>query len=274
MNPRIPLVAAVVGALLVGGATTGGTYASWSSQRQLTAHSVSSGQMSYTATTPAGVTVSRVAGATADTTLVLDDTSAGKKLVQRITATVGATPTGVTATVGTSCPGAATTSVDTTPTSADQTLCVRVTSSTTAVSGNVTINLSSAQRPVAGWTTAAITRQVPVTVTDPGPSAPSGLSCNGGTTGSNGGTGVRLTWTLNGSTSYKIYQALFATPDTFTVVGTPGSSTSTFTTTGFAQNEVRYYRITGLQGASESMPSATLRVDRNGNSNNFTCVVQ
>ena len=166
MNPRIPFVVAVVGALLVGGATTGGTNASWSGQRTLAANSVSSGQMSYTATTPGGVTVSKVAGAFADTTLVLDDTSVGKKLGQRITATVGTTPTGVTATVGTTCPGAASVvTVDTTPTSADQTLCVRVTSSPTAVSGDVTLNLSSAQRPVAGWTTTPITRSFVVTVT-------------------------------------------------------------------------------------------------------------
>lgn len=203
MQSKIPLIAAVVGALLVGGATTGTTRASWTSQASLRSSSVGSGQMGYTATTPAGVTVNKVAGSTADTTFVLDDTSLGKNLAQSITASVGTTPTGVSATVGTSCPGGPSVSVDTTPTSPDQTLCVRVTSSSTAVSGNVTINLNSAQRPTAGWTTPAITRTVAVTVNQPATlPAPTGLACTGGS-----GTSV-LTWNaVSGATGYQVFRA-------------------------------------------------------------------
>lgn len=164
MRTRVLLLVAVVGALLVGGATTGVTRASWAGQRHLQAHQVSAGSMSFTATSPGAVTVNKVSGSTAETSFVLDDTSAGKNLVQRVTATVTGAPTGVTATVGTSCTTtAASAFVDTTPTSANQTLCVQVTSSPTAVSGTVTLNLSGAQRPT-GWSTPVLTRTFAVTV--------------------------------------------------------------------------------------------------------------
>ena len=264
MNPRIPFVAAVVGALLVGGATTGGTHASWSSQRQLAAHSVSSGQMGYTATTPGGVTVTRVAGATADTTLVLDDTSVGKNLGQRITATVGSTPTGVTATVGTTCPGAASVSVDTTPTSADQTLCVRVTSSTTAVSGNVTLTLSSAQRPVAGWTTAAITRTVPVTVDA------QGLTCSAQTTRDN----RSFSWApVTGATGYTVSISNTLTGG-YTTAATYGSATAQHQVT-FTTVQARFYRVTASTASGTTAIPGAIRMERLGNNgnSNMTCEV-
>ncbi|GAA1478358.1 hypothetical protein GCM10009623_28040 [Nocardioides aestuarii] len=265
MNPRIPFVAAVVGALLVGGATTGGTHASWSSQRQLAGHSVSSGQMSYTATTPGGVTVSRVAGATADTTLVLDDTSVGKKLGQRITATVGSTPTGVTATVGTACPGTSTVSVDTTPTSADQTLCVRVTSSTTAVSGNVNLTLSSAQRPTAGWTTPAITRTIAVTV------ATQPLTCSAQSV-----KDVRsFTWEpVSGATGYTVTVSGSQT-GSYSTTATYGSTTTQHQVT-LTSPAVRYFRVTAATAAGPTEVPGALRMERvsnNGNSNMLCEVV-
>ncbi len=153
MMSRIPLYAAVVGALLVGGATTGVTHASWTSQRPAAAHyGDRQDSMSYTATTPGAVTVNKVGGSTAETSFVLDDTSAGKNLKQRLTTTVTSSPAGVTTTVGTgSCSTTAgSTFVDTTPTSANQTVCVKVTSSTTAVSGTVTLSIAGAQQP-SGW---------------------------------------------------------------------------------------------------------------------------
>src|SRR5688500_12622942 len=191
MKSTIPLTVAVVGALLIGGATTGTTRASWTGQAPLHSSSVGSGQMSYTVTAPAGVTVDKLAGSIADTTITIDDTSLGKNLTQRITASVAGTPAGVTATIGTTC-AAGPSFVDTAPTTPNQTLCVRVTSSTTAVNGTVTINLSSAQRPTAGWTTPTITRSVAVTVTQPAqlPAAPV-LQC--GSFLSNGA--FTLTWT-------------------------------------------------------------------------------
>ena len=265
MKSRIPFAAAVVGALLVGGATTGGTYASWTDQRPLAASSVSSGQMSYTASSPAGVTVARSAGATADSTLVLDDTSVGKNLGQRITATVTSTPAGVSATVGTACPGASTVSVDTTPTGADRALCVRVSSSTTAVTGTVVLTLRSVQRPVAGWTTAATTRSIAVTVTEPGPVVPV-LQCDGS---ASPGPAYRVAWAATGASSYRVHTSSSATTG-FTVAGTVASGT-TFTSTGWARNEVRYVRVTAVTGTTESAPSNTLEVERNGSSDNFKC---
>ena len=196
MMSRIPLIATVVGALLVGGATTGVTRASWADQRSLHAHQVTAGSMSFTATSPGAVTVSQAAGSTADTSFVLDDTSAGKNLQQRITATVATTPAGVTATVGTSCASATTASdfVDTTPTSPNQTLCAKVTSSTTAVSGNVTINLSGAQRP-SGWATPVLTVTFQVTVTPVAPATTSYYLENPGTGNTSSSTHLNLVTT-------------------------------------------------------------------------------
>ena len=258
MSPRIPFVAAVVGALLVGGATTGGTNASWSNRQDLAASSVSSGRLGYTASNPGGVTVSRVAGATADTTLVLDDTSVGRNLGQRTTVTVGTTPAGVTATVGTTCSGAASVAVDTTPTSADRTLCVRVTSSTTAVSGNVTLTLSSAQHPVAGWTTTPISRSVAVTVTAPvpAPTAPA-ISC---TTAGSG-----LSWTAVSGATYAVHRS-----------PTPGGTYSTESTNAMSPylpslngQSTTYFTVTASNAGGTSSPSNIIKIVRDGN--RYTC---
>ncbi len=196
MSSRIPLFVAVVGALLLGSAATGGTHASWVGQRQLAAHSVGSGSMTFTATTPAGISVTKVSGATADTSFVVNDTSAGKNLKQRITAAVASTPAGISATVGTNCgSGSGSVSVDTTPVSGNQTLCVRVTSSATAASGTVTLSLSGAQRPT-GWTTATVTRSFAVTVSTPTTPA---LTC-----GSRSGNDVPFTWQPVAGESYTV----------------------------------------------------------------------
>ena len=260
MNSRIPLIAAVVGALLVGGATTGTTHASWVDQAPLNGRSVASGRLSYTATTPAGVAVDKVAGSTADTTFVLDDTSLGKNLSQRITATVSGTPTGVTASIGTSCPGAGSVSVDTTPTSPDRTLCVRVTSSTTAVSGNVTVSLSSAQRPVAGWTTPTITRTIPVTVTTPAPSAPT-LACGSPATNSHS-----FTWAAaSGATSYTVFRSNTTNADaSYSAVLT--GTTATSYTAAMSNNQTSYFRVKAVNGSGSSAYSNTVRIVRSGQS--------
>lgn len=254
MKSKIPLIVAVVGALLVGGATTGSTRASWTSQAPLQQHSVASGQMSYAATTPGAVAVARTVGATADTTFVVDDTSAGKNLTQRITASVAGTPTGVTATIGTSCPGASSVTVDTTPTSPDQTLCVRVTSSTTAVSGNVTINLNSAQRPTTGWTTSTISRSISVTVGNI-------LTCPAT---SNTASGMPLSWTTPVSATSAQLQYLVGTTWT-NVVGATTSPVSVM-----FDKSTRSYRVQFTGGTTTTSNTVSVVRDNNGN-NNMTC---
>ncbi len=202
MSSRIPLLVAVVGALLLGNATTGGTHASWVGQRQLATHSVGSGSMSFTATTPAGIAVNRVLSDTANTFFVVRDTSGGKNLTQRITVTVASTPAGISATVGTSCgSGGGSMFMDTTPGSGDRTLCVRVTSSATAVSGNVTLSLSGAQRPT-GWTTPTTTRSFPVTVTTAAPVAPILTGCE--ISKANGDRFATLNWASVPGVTYTV----------------------------------------------------------------------
>ncbi len=260
MSRRLPLYAAVVGALLVGGATTGQTGATWTDQRQLGSHGVGSGAMSFTTTTPAGVSVARTAGAAATTSFVLDDTSAGKNLQQRITTQVAGTPTGVTATVGTSCPGAASVQVDTTPTSADVSLCVRVASSTTAVTGSVTLNVSGAQRP-SGWTTPVATVTVPVTVTTTTvPTAPT-VTCTGPTQNGFGWTAVAGAddYTVASSTTQNGTYGDLVTQTQTQYLPTVGGNSTTF------------FRVRATNAAGTSPAGKTVRITRSGNA--YTCAV-
>lgn len=268
MTSRIPLIAAVAGALLVGGATTGVTHASWTSQRHLQAHQVSAGSMSFTATSPGAVTVNKVSGSTAETSFVLDDTSAGKNLVQRITATVADVPTGVTATVGTSCTTtAATAFVDTTPTSLDQTLCVKVTSSPTAVSGTVTLKFSGAQRPT-GWATPVLTRTFAVTVN-------SSFSLGCPTVGTTRNL-MPLTWTTApGATAYSVREDT-AVNGSFTTQVFSDSTAPLDTTYPVTMTDPgsRYYlvRATTPSGAVVTNKVLVTRAGNNGQ-NNMSCQV-
>ena len=258
MTRWFSLSVAVVGALLVGGAVTGTTAASWTDQRPLAASSVASGSMSFTTTAPAGVTVARTAGTSATTSFVLDDTSVGKKLQQRITASVTGTPTGITATVGTSCPSASSVNVDTTPTSPDVTLCVRVLSSATAVSGSVTISVSGAQRPTAGWTTPVSTVTVPVIV-GTAPATPPVISCLGANL--NG-----FSWpAVSGATNYVVTSSATQT-GTYLDVATTATTSHTPTLAG---NTTTFFRVRATNAAGSSAASNTLRIIRTGN--NYTC---
>lgn len=260
---RIPLVAAAVGALLVGGATTGGTFASWTSQRPLHANDVQSGQLSFTATSPGAVAVDQTAGSTADTTFVLDDTSTGKNNQQRITASVAGTPAGITAGIGTSCATAtsASVAVDTTPTSPNQSLCVRVTVTnqpTTAVSGDVTVSISGAQRPT-GWSTPISTIRVPVTII-------SGLSleCGGSL---NPTPRFQITWTDAGALVYSVYRASTPNGPWQLVAVTPSRE---YAEGQWGQNQKSYFKVEASPNGI-LVTSNVLQVERNGNSNQFKC---
>jgi hypothetical protein len=266
MMSRIPLIAAVVGALLVGGATTGVTHASWTGQRHLQAHQVSAGSMSFTATSPGAVTVDKVSGSTAETSFVLDDTSAGKNLQQRITATVAGAPAGVTATVGTSCTTtAASASVDTTPTSLDQTLCVKVASSPTAVSGTVTVSIAGAQQPT-GWSTPVLTRTIPVTVNAAAvPAVPPLLGCL-----PRDGGNISFTWAPETGLSYTLYSASVNQDANYVSAGavTPPHSVAP------GQNTTTFYRVkaTNPAGATSGF-SNTVRVLRGNGASTITCTL-
>jgi hypothetical protein len=257
MSRRIPLYVAVVGALLVGGATTGTTGATWTGQRQLAATAVGSGQMGFATTTPAGVTVPQGPGS-ATTSFVLDDTSTGKNLRQRITAQVAGTPTGVTATVGTSCPGAASVQVDTTPASAEVSLCVRVTGSATATAGTVTLNLSGAQQP-SGWTTPVSVVSVPVTV-GVVPTAPN-LTCTGPNQNGFGWAAVTgaASYTIASSGSQNGTYTDRATQTQTQYLPTVGGQSTTF------------FRVRATNTAGSSPNSNAVRITRSGSA--YTCAV-
>ena len=268
---RIPFVAAVVGALLIGGAATGGTHASWVKSAQLAQTVVKSGSMGYTATNPAGVTVNKVVGSTTDTSITVHDTSVGKNLKQRISASIAGQPAGLTATVGTSC-GSGNTFVDSSPGAANQTFCVRVTVSnaTDASNGNVTVNLSSAQRPSAGWTTPTITRSVAVTVLSAVPSAPS-LSCSPGRQNNND---FKFSWSsVNGATNYNVYVAGTNSDASYGVIAGMPTTNTDLTVSGLTNGVARYYRVKVTTPGGTSAYSNTIKVTRTSNgSDNFECV--
>jgi len=264
--PRIPLVATVVGALLVGGATTGSTVALWRDQAGLAQSQVESGRLSYTASTPSGVTVAKTEGSTADTVITVDDTSLGKNIAQRITANIGSTPAGVTATVGTTC-GGTTNFVDTTPASTDQTFCVRVASSTSAVDGNVAVSLNSVQRPGAGWSTPTISRSVAVTVTvPPAPTGPANFRCGATTVDRGKVTSVTLSWDpVAGSSRYVVRRVPQPYTGLPTVHAEPTSSTTTVGVGTLVNNVTYRFQVTAI-GQTESQPSTYLYVRELGNS--------
>ncbi len=257
MTPRVPFLVAVVGALLIGGAGAGGTHAKWVDQKQLQQADVSSGSMSFATTQPAGVTMAAVVGTSATTSFVLDDTSVGKKLQQRVTTSVTSTPTGVTATVGTSCPGAASVQVDSTPTTPDVTLCVRVTSSLTAVSGNVVLSLSGAQRP-SGWTTPVTTVTVPVTI-GTAPAAPTPVCA---------ANGQSFSWAAVGGATQYVVSSSSAQTSGYSDVSTQTSLSYTPAVSG---QSTTYFRVKATNTIGTSGNNGTVRIIRSGSS--YTCTV-
>src|SRR5687768_2518817 len=93
MNSKIPLVVAVVGALLVGGATTGTTHASWTDQGVVQGGSITAGDMDFEVIgNPTAVTLPSTSATSSHTITVTDtSTSAAKNLAQRVTVTPDAT---------------------------------------------------------------------------------------------------------------------------------------------------------------------------------------
>jgi hypothetical protein len=263
---RIAVVAVVLGAFLLGGVGTGATYARWVDQAPLPSSSAGSGAMSFTAAAaPASLSVAR--GTTATTQVTVTDTSQGKNLVQRVTPTVAAT-NGVTASLvtrsGGSCTTTAQAAVALTPTQSFST-CVNVTvpSGTTASSATATVTLNGAQvrgSTVAGWTSGPRTVTLQIAITDAAPI----VSCGVGVTPA---PAYRFTWTGTGS-SYRVYRSSSSSTGFTQVATTTGTS---YTETTQAQNQIWYFRVTQVTGSTESAPSNTIRVDRSGNSNNYTC---
>lgn len=146
-----------------------------------------------------------------------------------------------------------------TPTTLDQRFCVRITSSTTAVSGNVTINLSSAQRPTAGWTTSTIVRSVVVTVITPA-GAPT-ISCvNANQNGFN--------WpAVTGAENYTIFSS-GAQAGTYLQVG--GSQTTRTYMPVVGGNSTTFWRVVANSAGGASGFSNKIRIIRSGSS--YTCM--
>lgn len=265
MNPRIPFAAAVVGVLLVGGATTGGTHASWSSQRTLPAQHVQSGSMTSTGVaSPAAVTVNRAASTTVDVTVT--DGSEGKNLVQQVTPTV--TATAGSASLVTKAAGACTTTaqpaVDLVP-SGTFTTCVRYTApATTATTATITVTLNGRQKRggvLTGWTAPARTVTIPVTITQPVPvpAAPV-ITCVGAN--HNG-----FQWAaVAGAEDYSVFTST-GPAGPYTQVGADQTTRSHLP--NVQGQSTTHWRVRANNASGASAFSNTLRITRNGS--NYTC---
>ncbi|MBD3924193.1 hypothetical protein IEZ26_06135 [Nocardioides cavernae] len=265
MSPRTLLLAAVVGVLLIGGATTGGTHASWVSRANLQTAGVSSATMGLGATaSPTTLEVER--GSTESTRVTVTDTSstAARNLRQRATPTLtGSLPTGITASLTTAtangCTATAQGAVDLAP-GGSFTTCVTVSASasTTATSATVRLSYSGAQvrgTTVAGWTTAAQTVTVPVTIVVTEPV----LDCSPGN--ANGQGSYTFSWSaITGATAYRFYRATTQN-GTYSLAGTvPGSQTQVSTT--LDRGESGFVRVTAVVGGTESARSNAIRLQR------------
>lgn len=267
MKPRIPLIVTVVGALLVGGATTGGTNASWVSQKPLGASRVTAGSMSSGGTaSPSALTVNRAASGTVD--VLVSDSSAGKNMMQRVTPSVTATVG--TATLVTKAGGACTTTaqsaVDLAP-AASFTTCVRYTApDSTASSATITVTLTGRQvraGNLAGWS-AAPTLTIPVTINQPQQPVTPTITC-----GSFQSNGVfSFGWTDRSGESYTVHRSTTTNADASYSVVTTSASTPYQATVAEGTS---YWRVKSATTTSSGF-SNTLRLVRNGNgSNSIVC---
>lgn len=188
MKSRIPLIVAVVGALLVGGATTGSTYASWTDQVTQGGDGITTGRIGFShAESKVSFAVNKTTSTSDTVEVTVTDQSLGKNMVQRITPSVATGP-GVTALLRTkasgACAGTAQPAVNLTP-ATQFTTCVVVTvdPNTTLTTSSVTVTLLSHQMwgsSAAGWRAPAQTFSIPVAITQPpsGPAAPSLTNCS------------------------------------------------------------------------------------------------
>ena len=299
MRLRTPLAVAVVGALLVGGATTGTTLALWRDQAIVPASSLTSGSMSHTVLNGGDTrlgNVSLVAGEPSATTVtgtVRDTSAAGSKNLRqdiRVASVELANPTNnlsaadlrlaVTSKTSASCPAdvpastaAGYASADlyrTAPISPAYDVCVVVAAIAGAPASTGTLRLTFAGEQVrpdgsaSGWTSST-TATVILAITSSPPAEPV-LGC-GAPVAVTGDPGYRIEWSETGTT-YQVYRSLEPTGP-FTLVSTQTSIS--YTDPDFGRSEDRYFRVRAVNASGESTDSNTLKVERNGNSSNFRC---
>ncbi|HYH35151.1 MAG TPA: hypothetical protein VD814_08390 [Nocardioides sp.] len=267
MRSWTPLSVAVVGALLLGGATTGTTRASWTSRAGTGDASLGTAAMSLTAeASPASITVPH--GSSVTTVITVADSSSlrAKHLQQRLTPTlVGTLPTGVTAALTTrvngTCTGTAQTPVTTTP-GLTRAFCltVNVAVGTAATSATVTVRIAGQQlrgNTPAGWTATPRTVSVPVAIPVP-PAAPvsSCIAAN-----QNG-----LKWTaVPGATGYVVTSS---TTQTGTYADLTSQTGTSYPPT-LAGQSTTFFRVRATGPGGSSTASNTIRLVRSGNS--YTC---
>lgn len=275
MHARIPFAVAVVGVLLVGGATTGTTRAAWADGADLQAASVGSGTMgNAAAASPTGLTVQR--GGSATSRVAVTDTSgpAAPNLRQRITPSLtGSLPTGVTATLTTVGGGGACTGTPQGPVvltaGGSLTTCVTVAAAptSTATSAIVTVAIDGTQElggSAPGWSTPTRTVSIPVTIQGPAPV----LSCSPGAGA--GGVFVFSWLAVPGVLSYQVQTSGDGTGFGLTLTVNAGPSSHTHAAL-LAKNDVLYVRVVATATGGGVATSNVLRLERRGNSSNVDC---
>lgn len=277
MVTRIPLIVAVVGALLVGGATTGTTRASWTDGANLQPAAVGSGSMGNTASaSPTSLTVQRGSSATSRVTVTDTSSAAAKNLQQRITPTLtGSLPSGVTATLTTVGGGGACTGTSQGPVvlvpGGSFSSCVTVTasSSSTASSATVTVSIDGVQvrgGTASGWSSPTRTLNIPVTIQSS--VLPPAITC---APGQGVGGAFAFSWlSVPGATSYQVEASGDGT--SFGVSASLGIGPSSYTHLVLLEkNEVLYVRVVATGAGGAVAVSNTLLLERRGNSSNVDC---
>jgi hypothetical protein len=264
--PRPALVAAAAGALLVGGAVTGGTSASWTGSAALAEHSVAAGAITLTPT-PAATSLTVERGQTATTLVQVADTSTGRNLVRQVRASVAGT-NGVATALHTAVGGACTTTPQGTVTTGQSFgTCVSVTvpSASTATSSDVTLTLVGEQVQrgvVTGWTR---TVTVPISVTiRQSPQVPvrPSLTC-----GLRSGNNVPVGWTTVEGETYTV--EVSTTSATSGFASAPGANP--YVAVMGTNNTHKYVRVKSTVGSASSAYSNVVRVSQANGASSITC---
>jgi hypothetical protein len=273
---RIPFVAAVVGALLIGGATTGGTFASWKVAATQTGDSVTAGRIGFThSESKTSFSLNKGTPAVTDTLEVtVTDQSLGKNMVQRIRPTI-TWGTGVSSAVAKkkisgSCSLTDQGDENLSP-NGTFTMCVTATvdSTTSLTSSTVTVTLASQQMRGAiasGWSAPTQSYTIPVAISQPVASAAPTLVC--GTAASS----ASFSWAaVTGATSYSIWQSVTNASDASYV--SLGNGTSPYSPSITADGTT-YWRAKSVNASGPSVFSNTLKIVRttnNGGQPKYEC---
>jgi hypothetical protein len=292
VSRRTPLAVAVVGALLIGGATTGTTHALWRDEATVPGSSVASGTMSHAVTVDDSTPFETVSLVPGQSPTVIDATIAdtsppaknlrqavkftGVELVgqdtglslSQLTMSAGTrTSNGCSAATPAAADGDLSAALGTTSPGDSIHVCLRIAAVTgTTASGTLQLTFAGEQvRPggqPAGWTSVS-TASVGLTVTS-GPAVPPALVLR-----CDSDKGTRIVWDAR-ATSFNVYES-----ESLAFGSEPITTTTSnqYTRDPFPHdtNATRYFKVRSTSNGVESPDSNIIKMRRNGASVNVSC---